>query len=83
MNEIEHNLPTPFSDQERLAFQTLRARYEEDHDRFTERERARLRFLRWLHEAGRLDFQSGYDDLRSGDSIDCVENPPEADRDLT
>jgi hypothetical protein len=36
------------------ALDTVRQRYGQDHDLFSERERARLRFLRWLSQAGRL-----------------------------
>jgi hypothetical protein len=33
---------------------TLRAHYRQDHDLFSERERAHLYFLRWLCHTGRL-----------------------------
>lgn len=39
---------------ERLALQRLRVRYQQDHDLFSGREFAHLRFLRWLHRSGRL-----------------------------
>jgi hypothetical protein len=48
-------LPITFSDQEMLVYETLRARYQEDADRFTNAERARLLFLRWLYQEGRMD----------------------------
>jgi hypothetical protein len=82
MSETEQNAATPFSDQELLAFQALRARYEEDHDRFSQGERARLQFLRWLHQEGQLDSQSGNVGMCSGDWAHWVENPPDADRDV-
>jgi hypothetical protein len=44
-----------FTAQERRALHLLRARYRQDHDMFTERERTRLRFMRWLYRAGRLE----------------------------
>jgi hypothetical protein len=45
------------------AFQQLRLRYQQDHDWWTTREAAHLRFLRWLVETGRLsgDGSSGKD----------------------
>ena len=33
----------------------LRTRYQQDADLLSERERAHVRFLRWLHQTGRLD----------------------------
>jgi hypothetical protein len=46
---------TGFTLQERRAWQGLRLRYrEEDHDRWTDRELAYLRFLRWHAQTGRL-----------------------------
>jgi len=38
----------------RHAWESLRYRFHEDHDRWSERELAHLRFLRWLAESGRL-----------------------------
>jgi hypothetical protein len=46
---------TLFSAQERRTLRLLRARYRQDHDMFTERERTHLRFARWLYRAGRLE----------------------------
>lgn len=43
-----------FTSVERSALQALRARYRQDHDLFSTRELAQLRFFRWLHETGRL-----------------------------
>jgi hypothetical protein len=40
--------------EERHALHTLRERYQHDHDFFSARELARLRFLRWLYETGRV-----------------------------
>jgi hypothetical protein len=36
------------------ALRVLRARYQQDRDLLSERERAHVRFLRWLYETGRL-----------------------------
>jgi hypothetical protein len=44
-----------FSDSEKGAFQLLQNRYREDHDLFSEAERLRLRFVRWLHETKALE----------------------------
>jgi hypothetical protein len=50
--------PTPqatlFTAAQWQALDTLRQRYGQDHDLFSECERARLRFVRWLYQAGRL-----------------------------
>ncbi len=43
-----------FTPQERLRLLALRARYQQSRDQLDERELARLRFLRWLYETGRL-----------------------------
>lgn len=43
-----------FTRREWEALRTLRLRYQEDHDHFSSRERARLRFVRWLRETGRI-----------------------------
>ena len=43
-----------FTPRERLALRRLRTRYEMDQDRFSARERARLDFVRWLRETGRI-----------------------------
>ena len=39
---------------ERRALRALRARYHQDRDLFTPTEMARLRFLHWLAQTGRL-----------------------------
>jgi hypothetical protein len=44
----------PFSRQEARALEALRIRFEEDHDLFSSQERARLGFLRWLVDTGRI-----------------------------
>jgi hypothetical protein len=44
-----------FSDDEMAVFERLRARYQEAQDTWSEHELAHLRFLRWLHQSGRLD----------------------------
>jgi hypothetical protein len=45
---------TTFSPAEQQALETLRASYPRDPDLFSEKERAHLRFLRWLYQSGRL-----------------------------
>ena len=48
--------PTPitFTAAERRALRTLRARYREERDLFSNEELARLRFVRWLVQSDRL-----------------------------
>ena len=41
-----------FTREEIPALQALRVRYHVDHDQFSDRERARLHFFRWLYETG-------------------------------
>jgi hypothetical protein len=36
------------------ALRSMRARYGQDRDLFGDAERARLQFVRWLYESGRL-----------------------------
>jgi hypothetical protein len=43
-----------FTRREWCALRALRERYEKDRDLFSARERARLRFVRWLYRTGRL-----------------------------
>lgn len=43
-----------FTSSESQALEALRNRYHENRDLFAERELARLRFLRWLYETGRV-----------------------------
>jgi hypothetical protein len=43
-----------FTHREREALCALRLRYQQDHDQFSAQERARLRFVRWLRETGRI-----------------------------
>ncbi len=43
-----------FSRRELRALRTLRAHYAQDRDLFSDDELARLRFVRWLYQAGRL-----------------------------
>jgi hypothetical protein len=43
-----------FSPREWESLRALRHQYQEDHDLFSARERARLRFIRWLRETGRI-----------------------------
>jgi hypothetical protein len=47
-------VPTPFTDDEMDALKQVRVRFQQDHDVLSERERARLDFLRWLVRSGRL-----------------------------
>jgi hypothetical protein len=48
-------LPTPvFTPAQQRALHILQRRYQEDRDFFTRCELARLRFLRWLYQKGRL-----------------------------
>ena len=46
--------PSAFTPAQERHLQALRGRYQQDRDLFTDDERARLRFLRWLYRAGRL-----------------------------
>jgi hypothetical protein len=46
--------PGSFTPKQKLALRRLRARYEQGNDRFDDRELARMRFLRWLCETGRI-----------------------------
>lgn len=43
-----------FTGPQQRALSILRLRYQQDHDLFADPELARLRFLRWLHQSGRL-----------------------------
>jgi hypothetical protein len=43
-----------FTTEERRALRTLRNRYRKEQDRFSDRERAQLGFVRFLSETGRL-----------------------------
>jgi hypothetical protein len=45
---------TTFTHEEACALEALRIRYGEDHDLFSIRERAHLRFLRWGVRTGRF-----------------------------
>jgi len=45
---------TPFTPDEHRALTALRTRYDQDFDCFSQRERARLRFWRWLYRTGSL-----------------------------
>ena len=46
--------PTTFARAEWRTLRVLRVRYQQDRDLLSERERAHVRFLRWLYETGRL-----------------------------
>ncbi len=48
------DLLAPFTPAEQRVLHTLRAQYRQDRDLFSPSELARLRFLRWLVQAGRL-----------------------------
>jgi hypothetical protein len=77
MNETQQNLPLTFSDSQQYVLRRLRARYEQDHDRFTKREWARLEFLRWLYQEGRPESGSGNEDPLSGGDAHPEKNPAE------
>lgn len=51
-----------FTDAQLQRFQILRTRYAESHDHFTDRELARLSFLRWLIEIGSIETGPGCGD---------------------
>lgn len=46
--------PPSFTDEEIRALETVRLRFQRDHDVLSDRERAHLCFLRWLVRSGRL-----------------------------
>jgi hypothetical protein len=46
---------TPFTSVEAQALRALRDRFQRSRDQFAGRELARLRFLRWLYETGRVE----------------------------
>jgi hypothetical protein len=48
------DLLAPFTPAEQHMLHTLRAHYQQDRDLFNPSERARLCFLRWLVQTGRL-----------------------------
>ena len=45
---------TTFTAEQQRVLEALRQQYRQDRDFFTARERAHLRFLRWLYHSGRL-----------------------------
>ena len=45
---------TMFTPAERTALRALRRRYSRQRDLLSQREQARLRFIRWLYQTGRL-----------------------------
>jgi hypothetical protein len=45
---------TTFTPEQQRGLEALREQYRQDRDFFTARERAHLRFLRWLYHSGRL-----------------------------
>jgi hypothetical protein len=45
---------TTFTPEQQRILEALRRQYHQDRDFFTVRERAHLRFLRWLYHSGRL-----------------------------
>jgi hypothetical protein len=49
-----HASVTTFDLREWTALCALRTRYQQHHDLFTEREVARLTFMRWLYRTGRI-----------------------------
>jgi hypothetical protein len=46
--------PPAFTPAQWQALQALHTRYQQDRDLFSTRERARLRFVCWLYQTGRL-----------------------------
>ena len=44
-----------FTGEEWRTLRSLRRRYQQDHDLFSATERARLDFVRWLYQSGRLE----------------------------
>lgn len=48
-------LPARFTSVEAQALRALRDRYQQGRDLFADRELARLRFLRWLYETGKIE----------------------------
>jgi hypothetical protein len=83
MKEIRQNPPITFSAQELHTLQKLRTRYAQDSDRFSQREWARIEFLRWLYQEGCPDPRAGNDDRPSDDVACPVENRSEEDGDVT
>lgn len=71
-----HQPPQPlFTAEEYRALNALRIRYLDDHDLFTQSERAHLGFLRWLREAGRLESEPRLPSTREGPSQPAPTHP--------
>jgi len=51
----KQNPTVPFTPNEQRALSALRSQYGQDRDQFSQRERAHLRFVRWLYQTGRLE----------------------------
>jgi hypothetical protein len=51
---LTSDMTSMFTAAQRQALYALRDRYLQERDLFSTRELARLRFLRWLHDRGRL-----------------------------
>ena len=51
---LTSDMTSMFTAAQRQALHALRDRYQQERDLFSTRELARLRFLRWLHDHGRL-----------------------------
>ena len=57
--EPTHEIETTFTAEEARTIETLRLRCQADHDLFSQRELAHLRFLRWRIASGRLRTTAG------------------------
>jgi hypothetical protein len=53
--ETATDTATTLTAAEKRALRTIRNRYREDRDIFSERELTKLRFIKWLVQNGRLD----------------------------
>jgi hypothetical protein len=54
--EVPSIRTTAFTPTQRSSLRALKARYQEDQDLFSESERARLCFVRWLVRTGRMNW---------------------------
>jgi hypothetical protein len=52
---VAESVTASFSDTEWRAFHVMQERYLEDRDLFGAIERARLHFVRWLYQQGRIE----------------------------
>jgi len=79
MSDTSGNVPALFTPEQLLTLRTLRMRYGEDHDYFSERELAKLRFLRWLLESRHLQSESTGEDAGIEKDSDNAHNPSESE----